>query len=233
MSQRICSIEGCENSRGPSRGWCATHYDRWKRTGVIGGPIRYLRAAGKCSVDGCDRARRARGWCKTHYSRWCRNGSPEDGAQSWVIGERGDCIICGDPVPEGIGFRRYCGQSCASTFNRYGERPKSRECAICGEEFSLLARSPRTGRLRYSTASTCGRHSKPSNLRKVIPVLLDRDGPGCGICSQRVDVTLEYPDQMSPSVDHVTPRSHGGPDHVDNYRLTHLACNVRRKNRVA
>lgn len=29
-----------------------------------------------CSVEGCDRPRRARGWCTKHYSRWRRWGDP-------------------------------------------------------------------------------------------------------------------------------------------------------------
>lgn len=29
-----------------------------------------------CSVDGCEKSRRARGWCDTHYRRWRRNGEP-------------------------------------------------------------------------------------------------------------------------------------------------------------
>src|SRR4051812_41783929 len=32
MSERTCSIDGCEN-RHEARGWCCKHYDRWKRHG--------------------------------------------------------------------------------------------------------------------------------------------------------------------------------------------------------
>ena len=184
-----------------------------------------------CSVDGCERPSRKRGWCEMHYQRWRKNGSVRDEDQAWVVGPRGDCIVCGAVVADGGEFRKYCSRSCAVMGSR-DSRPRSRECAICGESFSLTERSPRTGRLRYSSATTCGAHSKPSGLSRHIPDLLARDADGCGICGDPVDVTLAYPHQMSPSIDHVLPRSRGGRDALDNYRLTHLICNVRRQNKV-
>jgi hypothetical protein len=37
--QRVCSIEDCIKPVD-RRGWCSAHYTRWRRHGVIGGPIR-------------------------------------------------------------------------------------------------------------------------------------------------------------------------------------------------
>lgn len=37
MSERICSIEGCDNLCA-SRGWCKLHYQRWTRTGSTDAP---------------------------------------------------------------------------------------------------------------------------------------------------------------------------------------------------
>ena len=183
-----------------------------------------------CSIPDCERPRRKREWCEMHYGRWRKNGSPFDADQSWVIGERGECVVCGRPVPEGIGFRRYCGRSCA-VLSRKGDRPTERACAICGDMFSLIERSEQSGRMRYTSASTCGRHSRPGNLSRYFTTLAERDGPECGICGTPVDPELTYPDRMSPSVDHVIPRSHGGADALHNYRLTHLICNVRRQDK--
>jgi 5-methylcytosine-specific restriction endonuclease McrA len=63
--------------------------------------------------------------------------------------------------------------------------------------------------------------------------IYERDGWLCGICSERVAQAVEYPDPMSPSLDHIVPLSLGGPHTRANTRLAHLVCNVKRGNRVA
>ena len=56
----------------------------------------------------------------------------------------------------------------------------------------------------------------------------DRDGWICGICEMPVDKTLQFPDQQSPSLDHVVPLSLGGEHSRANSRISHWICNVRR-----
>lgn len=54
----------------------------------------------------------------------------------------------------------------------------------------------------------------------------------CWLCHHEVDPHTPWPDPMSPTVDHVTPRSRGGDPHArDNLRLAHLHCNASRGNR--
>ena len=54
----------------------------------------------------------------------------------------------------------------------------------------------------------------------------------CRLCSDSVSLSVAWPHPMSPSIDHVVPVSLGGTDDLTNLRLTHLACNVRRGNRL-
>lgn len=183
-----------------------------------------------CSIAGCERPSRKRGWCGTHYSRWHRNGSPDDAAQSWVVGQRGLCAVCDSVVPEGIGFRRYCSRSCA-VMSRKGDRPKVGACALCATPISMLTRYEKSGRLRYSSLATCDSCRRPPHLVKHVPALVARDGAACSLCGSLVDLSLAYPDPMSRSVDHVVPRSRGGADDFSNYALSHLKCNVRKNNR--
>lgn len=55
-----------------------------------------------------------------------------------------------------------------------------------------------------------------------------RDGWLCGICREPIDPRVAWPDQMSASVDHVIPLSHGGEHTYVNCRIAHWICNVRR-----
>lgn len=72
-----CSIDGCEK-RAESRGWCNTHYERWRRNGDPGaaGDAR-KRPIVDCSIEGCTGTAAARGWCEKHYARWRVHGDPE------------------------------------------------------------------------------------------------------------------------------------------------------------
>lgn len=74
MDQRTCSIDGCDRAL-LARGWCATHYTRWRKTGAPG-PAAVQGAKMPCAVDGCDDNARARGWCQFHYTRWKLTGDP-------------------------------------------------------------------------------------------------------------------------------------------------------------
>ena len=74
----VCSVEGCDIGGKLRRGWCATHYSRWKRTGDVA----TVRKPGKprrlttCSVDGCETDAIARQLCQKHWIRWRKFGDP-------------------------------------------------------------------------------------------------------------------------------------------------------------
>lgn len=231
MTERTCSIEGCKGE-ARRRGWCDKHYARWRATGdprrtPTG---RTHNPGAKCSIEGCAESSRKRGWCGKHYLRWRRNGSTDDGAQSWVLGARGHCVVCDEPVPEGIGFRRYCGRSCAVMAHR-GRRDRMAACVGCGLEIDLTARHP-SGRMRHANTARCDSCRPNPSLRRYVPALISRDGNACHICGVAVDVTLKHPDPLSASVDHVIPRAHGGSDDMANYALSHLRCNLVKNARL-
>jgi hypothetical protein len=58
---------------------------------------------------------------------------------------------------------------------------------------------------------------EPKTLRKRVRALIDRDGDGCRYCKK---IFPHY------HVDHVIPRSRGGPDEMDNLVLACPACNM-------
>lgn len=72
---KICSIQDC-GKVVLCRGWCQTHYERWRRTGDPLGASSSPSLRGECHVDGCFRPPVSRGWCSVHYQRWRRTGDP-------------------------------------------------------------------------------------------------------------------------------------------------------------
>lgn len=75
---RTCSIEGCDK-RHEARGWCESHYQRWKKHGdpLGGGPPKKRSTSPVCSIEDCTRPSKSHGWCNTHYERWRKYGDVE------------------------------------------------------------------------------------------------------------------------------------------------------------
>lgn len=69
--KRTCSIPGCERPH-EARGWCNTHYERWRQHGTTD----LLRPV-YCSVSGCDRHPHGHGLCERHYRQRERRGWAE------------------------------------------------------------------------------------------------------------------------------------------------------------
>jgi len=61
------------------------------------------------------------------------------------------------------------------------------------------------------------------NYRKIIiNTLLERDGEHCRICGK------PFTDFAPAELDHIIPRSKGGPDILSNLQLVHSICNRRK-----
>lgn len=83
MVDARCSVTDCD-LRVRARGWCGSHYDRWRKWGDVrenvplanwGMPQKGL----TCVGDGCARFAHSRGFCKLHYERWRKFGRAEWG----------------------------------------------------------------------------------------------------------------------------------------------------------
>lgn len=87
MDVRGCAVEGCERN-AVSRGWCDTHYRRWRRSGSTDDPVR---GPTVCTVEGCEHRVDARGLCHGHHQRWLRTG----GVQAHIpLGRRRQPVTC-------------------------------------------------------------------------------------------------------------------------------------------
>lgn len=101
MSKRTCTIEGCEK-RINARGWCNTHYERWRRHGSTDDPTPTAQERFQRYVDRTDGCWLWTGLQDRHgYGRFY-SGERMMGAHhfSWVA-ERG-------PVPDGLELDHLC-----------------------------------------------------------------------------------------------------------------------------
>ena len=74
-----CSIDGCER-QSAGRGWCSTHWLRWRKHGdpmivlpKVGHPRKYPEV---CQVDGCEAGHHAHGYCSKHANALAKYGDP-------------------------------------------------------------------------------------------------------------------------------------------------------------
>ena len=93
---KVCTIEGCER-KYRARGWCATHWGRWKKYGTTDLPVRPQYET--CAAEDCSETPRSKHspWCETHYYRIRRTGTHET-----IRVKRNHHEIC---IVEGCGMR--------------------------------------------------------------------------------------------------------------------------------
>ena len=65
-------------------------------------------------------------------------------------------------------------------------------------------------------------------MRRLRPLVLERYGYVCGICSLpiRRDVDAQHP--LALTIDHRMPLAAGGSDRLDNLQPAHRICNVEK-----
>lgn len=227
-----CSIEDC-GKKVTARGWCSAHYTRWKRHGDPLTPLRRQPQSGPCAAEGCDVPARKTGLCARHYTRARMNGGDPNAphrAATWT--EPGaPCVVCGSTDKEKP-RSNYCSSACSTTHSRWGgDVPHTATCNLCGCDVRLTRPGQRRKR---SDSLLCDRCVRRRSLRhkQSVNVVGDKCNWLCGICGETVDRGLDYPDLMSPSVDHILPRSRGGSDDLENLQISHLTCNHRKSNAV-
>jgi len=219
MPNSTCVIAECAKLT-VARGWCNSHYVRWKRYGdPLGGGAAVADKPKVCVEVGCGRDVVGWGWCRTHYRLWKAHGKPEH------VGPR-PLRLCS---VDGCQNKHRTGGYC-SNHHEYNKRngtpyPPARDCTLCGTEFASIQTKQRL-------CETCSLPTQNARHGVNPARLADRDGADCGLCGEPVELSLRFPHPMSPSVDHVVPWSLGGSHDLANLQLAHLSCNCRKGNRV-
>lgn len=72
---RLCEVDGC-NEKHVSKGYCRTHYYRFKRYGnpLEVKEVQSKNGDGSCKVSGCAKVHQGHGYCKMHLYRFQKYG---------------------------------------------------------------------------------------------------------------------------------------------------------------
>jgi hypothetical protein len=98
-----CVVEGCGAVR-LARGYCTTHYHRWRTSGGPGEAARRRKGKRPCRVSECQNdAVTSDDLCPTHRRRKRLYGA-EDGTLSTHL----PCAVCGEPSMHGMRFVDRC-----------------------------------------------------------------------------------------------------------------------------
>lgn len=156
-----------------------------------------------------------------------------------------NCARCDEPFTHDAAIAKgprtsWCA-SCRRDYFKEWHRNQPRDCVRCGATFDrwqdyihpgsaathcnpcYLARA----RERYEAEQAKRRASQPAKvtLAELRQQVLDEE-THCGICGEFVDRSDSVPRSRRVSVDHIIPRSLGGPLYDrNNLRLAHLGCN--------
>jgi hypothetical protein len=90
-------------------------------------------------------------------------------------------------------------------------------------------RRRRVSRYRKKTVRRQG-ITKPGNID--YDFIFERDNGICWLCGEIVDPSLPRVSAGGGTIDHVIPISRGGEDTIENARLAHWICNVRKSNKI-
>ena len=105
-------------------------------------------------------------------------------------------------------------------------------CAECGNLWASNANRPKTYCSKRCTwhARERRRGSRPKSYRKHSDAVFVRDQFICWLCGTPTSQTFSLMDPLSPTLDHIQPRSLGGADDETNLATAHWICNSLRGN---
>lgn len=164
------------------------------------------------------------------------------------------CTVCSLAFVGRTRNRRYCGEVCRVEGNRLkatqrwqeflSTQPEFKEwdCEWCG----LKVQVPRslTGGRKYhddcrgkarrarNRIKTLKRQGVKTDKRITHEEVAERDNFVCYLCDAVVDMSLPRTSKLGATLDHVIPVSKGGEDCLENLRLAHWICNIRKSDKI-
>lgn len=238
-----CSFDGCTRA-AVSRGYCLPCYKRLRRNGSL----KKNEVIRECTVDGCNMPHKARGLCRNHYARYLYQEAGECSVTGCArhVWTRGLCtahyyyerVEAGDLCKvDGCGGPRHAWEYCRAHYRqaKAGNEPSDLfPCVRCGAKINLGEPLPSGRRKPTDTVmcDSCRGWRRVGSPEMTVEEIVRRDGNECQICGTEMDLSIEWPDPQSPSVDHIIPGALGGTHKADNLAAVHLDCNLRKGIRI-
>lgn len=243
MAERTCSVDGCGKTRW-ARGWCGTHYARWRKTGDPG-PAELLapRYAPDVTERPCSTCKQVlplvafpndtskplgvgsrckscmrvylRDWCAAHPERVRGQGNP-DKVREW---KRQDYARHRQKrLAQATRWAKANPERAAEIKRRHYDA--NRTTAIeRARAWEIAHPQEKLERQRRDRA-----RRKTTQVARITPALLAAKlaywGGRCWLC-----------DGEPTTWDHVKPQTKGGPHILANLRPACLSCNARKNNR--
>jgi 5-methylcytosine-specific restriction endonuclease McrA len=167
----------------------------------------------------------------------------------------GNCNICGSQFLYGK-KKLYCSAECSKlgnliksrehyrTVTALLEKPATRmkTCGWCNTDMEVPFSYTGTRayhehcRVQALRRRNKNKSNKRQNARTDVQIRFDeiakRDLGVCHICREDVNLSLPRTSRMGATLDHVVPIAKGGLDSVDNVRLAHWICNIRKGDKL-
>ncbi len=210
---RTCSEPDCTGKiRAKSK--CAAHYmqERYAVTGFETVTMQCTLCGADCQKYKYQNPDRRRPFCSTY----CRDvwfiGYHEENAASWQRKRRWSPPRLLEWTPPACPIVHTTCVACGA--------------AICSSAWSTKAYcSTRCQRARINRRRQQAKSRRKADARKRI---FERDGYICWLCGTPTSPAWSPGDILSPTIDHLTPRSLGGGDEDSNLATAHMLCNARR-----
>jgi 5-methylcytosine-specific restriction endonuclease McrA len=228
MAQSICIIDGCEGVV-LARGWCGTHYCRWKRHGDVnyrgrGQVVNGKRICSKCKADKLvEEFTPGASGCRVCIAA-IKKAKPRPSA---IPSPPVYCVECGTIF---LPYKRQnicCSSACAASRKQRFDR------VLSSEYDSEVAKA--NNRRWYAThKDTAYRSSANYRARKHAAFVEDvdrqivfaRDNWICQLCGNPVDRDARWPNPNMASLDHRIPLVGGGQHSYANTQTACLYCNI-------
>jgi hypothetical protein len=188
--------------------------------------------------------------CKQHASSYYDSLKPKKTKIEKV------CSFCSKLFSTALDDARFCSNKCRAEGYKQeskAERARQREanprrfdydCDRCGKLVvtDKMVTKGRNGRFCKPCANRKRReHYRIKSefrrgianpLRITADDLIERDGLNCHLCHEPIDPSLPRNSRFGATIDHVIPISKGGLDELDNLKLAHWICNIRKGNKT-